>query len=996
MLAGGVPANATEVRPTSIAPAIRFDNPFDEHASTSRQLGGTLSIVQDDHGFIWLAGENGIARHDGRRLKLYQADAEAMHGLPASYIWQILVDHDGVLWQGGEGGLSYYDHGRDEFYHLKQINGQSFTSEVISALAVGEDNTLYAGGVRGLHIINPERTHMRVHLLEPPVAFGPNVGHIRDLAIDAEGRIWVATAGMGVAIFDPSTESFEYLLHDPDNTHSLIYNNVRSIMHDKQNRTWFGTYGKGISVLDKSSGQFTHLLHDDKDPHSLAVNIVWEIVQDSEGLIWVALDHGGLALFDEALGGFHHYTHTPYDPHSLNSNQIRAVFEDRNQDLWIGSFPAGASFYNRSTQVFQHHTARPNDPKSLSNNAILTFLETRDGTIWVGTEGGLNAFDPASGNFQQYLAAPLNPEALVVNSVLSLAEDSDGSLWVGTWAGGLHRLNRATETFTRYSSEQGEQGPNDVFIWSLLFASDETLWIGTENGGLNRYRPDTGIFSHYMHRPQTENAISGNYVPALLEDEQQRIWVGSFTGVDILNPSTGTFTHTQLQGIQGDDINSQNIRSLLADSHGRIWVGTQHRGVYRLDQAGQIVQHYDMSNGLPSANISSILEDAEGNIWLATANGIARLEPDTKIINNYSRDDGLAGSHYNRNASLRDSQGRLWFGSTDGITVFNPKDLDRAGPDFPVIITNLRILNREVPVGTPGSPLQTSILLTDHLTLSYEDTMFSFDFAALNYRQSNILRYSYTLEGFDRDWNNIGRASTATYTNINPGQYRFRIRASTNGETWVEGQDLLITILPPPWRSWWAYLIYLILLSVLLWFAHKHITLRVRAEAYRSKSMTDPLTQLYNRAGIAQVSAGVFANPTTKKSMCLMIMDIDHFKRINDRRGHDAGDRILCDVSRVVRDFLRSSDHLGRWGGEEFILLCSSHGGDNSYALAEKVRKAVENHVFEPDSHRPLHVTVSLGVSDLLPDDTFETALKRADTNLYKAKALGRNCVVMG
>lgn len=240
-------------------------------------------------------------------------------------------------------------------------------------------------------------------------------------------------------------------------------------------------------------------------------------------------------------------------------------------------------------------------------------------------------------------------------------------------------------------------------------------------------------------------------------------------------------------------------------------------------------------------------------------------------------------------------------------------------------ITEFRLLNQTVPIGTEQSPLERSILMTDAIALDHEDTMFSFDFAALNYRQSGATHYSYMLEGFDRDWNNIGRNASATYTNINPGHYQFRIRASINKEDWTEGQSLSITIMPPPWRRWWAYLLYIAMLGVFMMCAHKYVSLRIRAEAYRSESITDPLTHLYNRAGLAQVSEGIFANATTKKGTCLMLMDIDHFKQVNDLRGHDAGDRVLCDVSRVIRDCLRTSDHFGRWGGEEFVLMCPTH-----------------------------------------------------------------------
>lgn len=237
--------------------------------------------------------------------------------------------------------------------------------------------------------------------------------------------------------------------------------------------------------------------------------------------------------------------------------------------------------------------------------------------------------------------------------------------------------------------------------------------------------------------------------------------------------------------------------------------------------------------------------------------------------------------------------------------------------------------------------------------------------------------------------------ATATYTNINPGQYRFQVRASTNGRDWVEGQNLLITIQPPPWRTWWAYLGYGLLVAALLWFAQKYITLRVKAELYRNRSITDPLTGLYNRAGIAQISEGMFANMETKRGACLMLMDIDHFKPINDQRGHDTGDRILCEIATVAQRHLRANDHLGRWGGEEFVILCATKLPQDAYLLAEKVRQAIADQNYEPQNGAPLLVTVSIGVTSIRPDDTFDRALQRADQALYRAKAKGRNCVVV-
>ncbi|MDQ2076113.1 ligand-binding sensor domain-containing diguanylate cyclase [Marinimicrobium sp. ABcell2] len=986
------PENSSDSR----APIVRFENPLSRVEAASHQMGGVNTIVQDTYGFMWMGAENGLGRYDGLSLRVYQAEAQIPRSLPASYITKLALDRNGVLWQGSEGGLSRYHPETDDFTHFETVGRTRFTSEAITGLAVGKDNTLYAGGAGAIHVISPDRSSMTVHRFNPPVESGPNIEQVRDLAVDAQGQVWVATAGMGVAVFNPKTERFRYLVNDRNNPNSLAYNSVRVITHDDQGRVWLGTYGGGISLLDPETGVFTHFRHHPDDPRSLRVNIVWDITQDSEGIIWITLDQGGLARFDEATQSFDHYLHSPYDPQSLVSNQVRVVFEDSANDLWIGAFPSGVSFYNRSTQVFKHHTTRSNDPTSISHNAILRFLEARDGTIWVGTEGGLNALDPDTGLFTRYLSKPSDPYSLKANPVLALEEDIDGQIWVGTWAGGLHRLDPATGQFTHYAADRSDPTRlNDTFVWNITRSRDNTLWIGTENGGLNRYHPDTDSFSHFVHTSGSGNSVSGNFIPAVIEDRHGKLWVGSFSGLDILDLETEQFTHIPAGTGAPNAISSPNIRSLYEDSTGKVWVGTQHRGVNIFDPDTRTFSHLDVPDGLPSSNISSIVEDDTGTIWLATASGLARLDVETGQITNFGREHGLAGSHYNRDATLKDRAGNLYFGSSEGITVFHPDDLVRESAEFPVVITNLRILNREMYIGTEGSPLTQSILTTQALTLGHQDTMFSFDFAALNFRQSGTMRYSYMLEGFDRSWNNIGQIATATYTNINPGEYRFRVRASTNGRDWVEGQTLAITILAPPWRTWWAYSLYALLFAALLLFAQKYITLQVRAELYRSKAITDPLTGLYNRAGVAQISEGIFANLETKKGTCLMLMDIDHFKRINDRRGHDAGDRILCELADAAKSHLRSSDYLGRWGGEEFVILCATNRPEDSHLLAEKVRKAIEERSYEQQQPIPLRVTVSIGVTNIRPDDSFESALKRADKALYQAKEKGRNCVVV-
>lgn len=975
------------------APSIRFENVIDRVDPISHQMGGANSIAQDDLGFIWIGAENGVGRYDGHNLKLYHANPLVPGSLPASYVRSLVVDHDGVLWVASEGGLARYNYPTDSFTRIEALGDTRIDVETVSSLAVADDNTLYVGSARGLYVIEPDRTSMSAYFPRPPVDLEPTNEQIRDIAIDKQGKIWLGTAGMGVVIFDPKSKDFTYILHQANNPNSLVHNDVTSIMHDSQNRVWLGTLGGGISRLNPVTGNFDNFFRSINDDDSLKADVVQDIVEDSEGIIWIALDQGGLARFNEQTQSFHSYMHTVYDPNSIVSNQLRTIFEDNNRDLWLGAFPSGVSFYNRSTQLFRHYTNNPDDPHSLSHSAILTFEEASDGTIWVGTEGGLNALNPETGKFRRYLSDPRNPQSLRADPVLAVEEDIDGQLWVGTWAGGLHRLDPDTGLFQRFSPGRAE-GVKSDFIWSILKDSQDNIWIGTETAGLVRFNRDTNNFTHFDHNPYDTTSIPGNFISSLIVDENEQVWVGTFTGLARFNPIKETFVSFPYGTGKPDATNSKSFRSLFEDSKGNIWAGTQHRGVNIYNPEDGTFRYLDVQEGLPSSTVSSILEDHLGNIWLATTNGLVQIDTANGSMRHFLRIDGLVGNNFNRNASLKDRNGNLYFGSSEGITVFHPDDLNSSTHGFPLRITDFRLLNKPVPIGAENSPLKTSILLTEELTLRHEDTMFSFDFAALNYRQSGAIQYSYTLEGFDRGWNDIGRSASATYTNIGPGQYRFRTRASTDGEAWIEGQSLTITVLPPFWRTWWAYLIYVVLVGILLLFSQKYIALRVRAKIYQSQAISDPLTNLYNRAGIAQIAEGIFANPETKKGMSLMLLDIDHFKRINDLRGHDAGDRILCEVARVARGCLRSSDHLGRWGGEEFVLLCATSEGASSFMLAEKVRTAIASVAYENHNQFPVHVTVSIGIADLQPEDSFDSVLKRADMALYKAKEAGRNCVI--
>ena len=969
-----------------------------EIANKNDNLSAVRATVKDKYGFIWFGGENGLARYDGQKLVIYQADPSNPRSISANFIWAMVIDKQGVMWIGTGRGLNRYNPETDDFDRFMAApdelgNNHHLINNNINALAVDRDNNLIIGTANGISVFNPDRTAFQNYLYLRKNS-GMSKSFIRDLFVDSRNRIWVGSSTDGLSLFDAKTGSATYFLHDPDNPHSLVDNDVSAIEEDYFGRLWVGTYGRGVSRMNEDGKTFTSYLHDPANPDSLSGNNIAFIHEDNQRKLWIAVDHGGLSLYQPETDSFARYRHSPYNINSLSSDYPRHIFEDEQGNLWIGMFPTGVTFLDRSASVFTNYFHKPDDPNSLSNNGILSFMEDSEGVLWIGTENGLNTFDRTSGNFKRYYKdkQSANPSRSF-GPVLTIEEDKQGNLWIGTWSDGMYRLNKKTGEVRQYLPDENDpHSLSNEFVWKVLEDKDGVLWIATEIGGINRYVPETDSFVHYTASPGKPDALISNQVWTLLEDKRGDIWVATLEGLDKLDKKTGKFTHYLHNPEQPDGISSNQIISLFEDSRGYLWVGTRDAGVNRFDPATEKFMTLDVRNGLPSSTASSIIEDNNGFIWITTVNGIARIDPDNFSIKAYNRSHGLVSNNFNRDATFKDVLGKLYVGSIGGFSVFDPDYMSADSSPPRVVLTDFRIFNQSIPIG--GEVLEKSILETKKISIGYQDLMFAFDFAALDYRSPSNHEYAYMLEGFDRDWIHIGNQRTATYTNIEAGHYVFKVKAANKDGIWNEkGINLEINIVPPFWQTWWAYLCYLIILVLAFFLAIRYRDMRTTSNIYRVLSITDQLTGITNRAGFLDTIRPVF----TKKiqgNIGLLVIDLDHFKTINDTRGHDVGDRVLQEFSTLILNHIRTGDKFARWGGEEFVLLCFQAEQRGLVTLAEKLRSVVANHVFENNTE-PLMVTASIGVAWVKPNESFESAFKRADIALYEAKATTRNRVVI-
>ena len=787
------------------APVYAQNLPF-EHllGNKDHDIGAIKALAQDPMGFVWLGAEYGLARYDGAQATRYYVNPDDPHSLLSNYINDLLVDEDGVLWIATEIGLNRYRSRTDDFEQYRPA--PSGDNNRVAALAVDQENRLILAVDDGITVFDAEHNEFNPIWLPQPERTR-NVS-VQTVTVDRSNRVWIGTRGAGAAIVDLDTQTFTFFGHDPKVPNSIVHDDISVITQDHQGRIWFGSNTNGLSRFDPKAQTFSNFRHDSRNPDTIGSNAIWDIYVDSKGLVWIATDPGGLALYNEQEDRFQHWRHNSYAADGISSSTIRKIMEDADGDLWVGVFPYGLNYVNRAAAEFKNYRHRPDQPKSLSHRAILDFFEDSDGLLWVGTENGLNAFDRDRQEFTRYVRNANVEHALKADSILSIAEDDHGNLWVGTWSGGAHRFDKESQHFHQYAPDPNDPTSlSNAFVWSIIHDREGRLWLGTEGGGLNLYDPDTDSFRHFQYDPNIPTTIDSNFIWSMLEDSRGHLWVGTSAGLNRFDPSTERFTHFAKQSDSPQAFNSDRVRSFMEDSQGQIWIGTQDNGFFIYDPSSETFTQPIPRTRLPAAFVTGFVEDKLGSVWVTTTSGVARVDPTTMTMRTFTVHHGLIANNFNREANFLDSEGRVYLGSSEGFSVFDPSHIQEENLDRTILFTGFNIFN-EPAVIAEDSPLKAAIWHTQEIVLNHEQTMFTLEFSALSYRNRKNTLYAYKLEGFDRQWNNIGTSNAATFTNLSPGTYTLKVK-SGNNDGWSENISTLnVRILPPPWRTFWAYGLY--------------------------------------------------------------------------------------------------------------------------------------------------------------------------------------------
>ncbi|MBK0384423.1 response regulator [Pedobacter sp. SD-b] len=769
-----------------------------------------LSINQDSTGYIWLGSKYGLNRFDGRTFKVFTNDPENKNSISSNdFIKKIVLGDNGDIWVVSS-GLDLYHPEDNSFEQIIPIG-----NDLLKVFKDSKGN-LWIGSLKQLKFkaVNSKKII--------PVAFTRSNLQVSEIFEDHQNHIWIGTsAGLFEAYFSNQKLILKKRFKDIFK-YGASFNQVTSIVQDKNLKYWVGTKGNGIYSFDKEKVNIQHLTKDDGDKNSLVNNNVRKILKHIDGSLWIGTQDG-LSILNPTTLSFNNYQHDPAKPNSLSQNSIYDIFQDKNGSVWIGTYFGGVNVVysvNTPFNIYQNDITK----NSISSNIISAIVEDNSRNLWIGTEaGGLNYFNTTNQQFSTYKNVIGNNSSLSSNLVKAIAIDKKQNLWIGTALGGLNFFDTKTKSFTSFKHKTSDL--NSIAsdnINCLITTKQNKLFIGTDLG-LNIYDIEQQKFSFLTS--SAKKTYLEQQITALFEDKNGMVWVGTPIGIHFYQG--GKLEYKSFKDSLKKEF-KYNINCFQQDSKGNMWVGTYHTGLALLDLKKNTYKIFNTTNGLPSDNILAIAEDEDTNLWISTDNGLVKYNRSLNAFRSFNIQDGLPDNQFNTHSFLKDSKGNLFFGTYNGLISFVPEKIEKNRVAPSVVLSNLKLFNVPVKISDETQLLKSDINFSNTLTFQYDQNIFTIEFSALNYIKSNKNKYAYILKGFEKQWNYVDNPS-ATYTNLPASNYTFLVKAANNDGVWSNKlKEIKIVVRPPFWKTWWAYLFYIAIISLIAFYIFKFFRARAK------------------------------------------------------------------------------------------------------------------------------------------------------------------------
>lgn len=800
------------------AQSFRFDHITGREGLSQSQA---YCMLHDRDGYLWIGTQDGLNRFDGSEFKVFKNDPFDSTTLTHNWIWSMDEDRHGDVWIGTFQGLCKYVRKEDRFvqYYNNPNDSTTVSGNRTNYVLRDSKNRLWISSWgNGLSLYNDKTNTFRQfrHNAENQRTLSDN--YVRALFCDREGTLWVGTwnGGLNRVIEDAHGNiSFQHY-RSTENNMFQGGNQITSIAEDKQGTLWIGSYQGGLFQFNKKENQFRRV------PEFVA-NDINKIMCDAQGNVWIGTNNG-LKFWDAAAQIFRTYHHHPNQAASISSNTIYALLEDRHGIVWVAG--NGLDKYDPRKNIFRSYENEPGNHNSLGENSVWSFCEDDEGKIWIGGESGpLNVYDPVTGTFRKVTIhddrgnLAINVQRLIY---------ADTVFWIASFNNGLIRYDSHTGRARFFLGSHPSALGKAAFIKEVLRDRDGTLWVGTYDEGLIHYDPRTDAVRHYRMSKTDPNTIASDFINSIMQDRQGNLWIGFMGGgISVYDKKSSHFTHYRYDRKNTNGLSDQMVSSITQESDSIFWICT-HSGINRLNVTTGRFRHFFEKDGLANNVAYEMLRDPAGYYWISTNRGLSKLDPQTYTFRNYTKEDGLQDDEFNANASLRSRSGQLYFGGVKGFSVFDPAQIQPDTVPPRLIIQSYAVFDK---VFAPQPSL----------SLDHDQNYITFRFAALEFSSPEKIRYQYKLEGIDADWVDASTTRLAHYTNLDPGHYRFRVKAANEDGYWTDpGATMSLVIHPPFWKTGWFMTLAVVACALLIYAAHRYrLEQSLKIERLRNKIASD-------------------------------------------------------------------------------------------------------------------------------------------------------------
>ncbi len=771
------------------------------------------ALLQDRQGFIWIGTKDGLNRYDGYHFIVYKTNPSDSSSLSNNFITALFEDSRGYIWVGTlEGGVNRFDPmgGQFQRYTHAPERAGSLSNNRISSIVEDHFGGIWIATDNGLNHLSAGEIELSQPTFEklfhdPDRRESLSHNIVKTLLIDWQGELWVGTQN-GLNRLSPAARGpSRWLAHytgGPESDSGLMDESITSLFESRDSTLWAGTVS-GVNRFRPEDNTFQAFPH-----HFLTFRRGWgdirDFIEDDSGRLWLTTPNE-LMIFDPLQHTYQSIRSEKLNPAALNSNHLTKIMRDRSGVIWVGTNGYGLNLHDPKAERFFTYRRPKNFTSRIDRFSITAVMEDKDGILWISADV-LYRWNRRSGELKSFETDSRHPQDFGNTGSWAIFQDHDGFLWFGGFEG-LYRYDPQTgqaRHFTRSS------GLKDKIIFRIFSDRKGRLWLASENY-ISRFEPASEEFTHFRYRERPTTRFVA--IADVYEHEDGTFWLATDDGLVHFAPQTGDMSYFRHHPGRPGSLSNNVVLAITADPDDAdiLWLGTAGGGLNRFRLSDTTFKAFTEEAGLPNNVVYAALPDRAGNLWLSTNKGLSRFNRAAGVFRNFDVSDRLQSNEFNTGAYFLSQSGEMFFGGIKGLSYFYPEQIID-NPHIPnVMLTDMRLFNQVITPQSHTHILDTLITHKKQVVLSHRDNVIGFEFAALDFSAPQRNQFAFRMHGFDERWINAGHERIATYTNLPAGEYIFQVRGSNNDGIWnARGVTLAVQVLAPPWKTWWAYALYLL------------------------------------------------------------------------------------------------------------------------------------------------------------------------------------------